>query len=65
MEELACFEDIGALKEVLPIFLEKYDLFEEFKKTYKEHTLKKESDVHGNENETAASENTYKQKYEA
>ena len=22
MEELACFEDIGALKEVLPIFLE-------------------------------------------
>ena len=58
MEELACFEDIGALKEVLPIFLQKYDLFEEFKKTYKEHTLKKESDVHGNENETAASENT-------
>ena len=43
MEELACFEDIGALKKVLPIFLEKYDLFEEFKEVFKEHTLKKKT----------------------
>ena len=56
MEDLTCFEDVGALKEVLPIFLKKHGLFEEFKKMFKEHTLKGKGDIYGNESETAASE---------
>ena len=57
MEDLACFEHVGALKVFLPIFLKEHDLFEKFKKMFTEHTSKIESDIHGNENETAASEN--------